>query len=530
MEISETFSPFNSLPQFANLLQLKLRAKELQKSFDAGNDQARELVRFHLPKHGSAETLKLAHAQFVIARSYGFKSWSQLKHYVEARALTDENAGDALLKRLFESNDYLLAAVYKRCREITPPNIYVAAALADRDAVAMFLAQSPELVNTSGGPLSCTPLVYLCHGRFARIDESFTDRQLAIARDLLDRDADPNAMARREDGAHGWSALYGTCRHPGNPELCALLLEYGAKVSDGESLYHASELKDLRCLQLLLEHGPEDKDREYCIRRMIDHENAAGIALYIKYGTDPNHLDWALFRRRSIKCIRLLLECGADVNRVCKANWLLQRVDGLTPIRIAERNGDPEVTRLILDAGADDNRTPSDFLIGACVHGDRPEVERLLAAHPGLMKSLTANDHSNIAAMAGRGNIRAVETMLDIGFNIDARADDLICSALVYASGNGDVAMTKLLLDRGADRTVKNSYGGNALGTALWRVANAPNPSGDYPGVVKLLLGAGLPLHEDMLPFALDHGLPEIEAILLEHSAAMQQGEQAEQP
>jgi ankyrin repeat protein len=525
MGISETFSLFNSLPQFANLLQLKLRAKELQKLFDAGDDRARELVRFHLPKHGSAETLKLSHAQFVIARSHGFKSWSQIKHYVEARALTDENAGDALLELLFESNDYLLATVYKRCRELTPPNIYVAAALADRDSVSMFLAQSPELVNTPGGPLRCTPLVYLCHSRFARLDESFTDRQLAIARDLLGRGADPNAMARQEEGSHGWSALYGTCRRPGNPELCALLLDYGAKVSDGESLYHASELKDLHCLQLLLEHGPEDKDREYCIRRMIDHENAAGIALYIKHGADPNHLDWALFRQRSIECIRVLLEGAADVNRVCKANWLLQRVDGLTPIRIAERNGDPEVTQLILNAGAEDNRTPSDFLISACVRGDSSEVERLLAAHSGLMKSLTANDHSNIAAIAGSGNIRAVEIMLDIGFNIDAKADDLICSALVYASGDGDVAMTKLLLDRGADGAVKNSYGGNALDTALWRVANAPNPSGDYPSVVKLLLGAGLPLREDMLPFALDHGLLEIEAVLLECSAAFQEVE-----
>jgi ankyrin repeat protein len=520
MGISETFSPFNSLPQFASLLQLKLRAKELQKSFDAGDDTARELVRFHLPKHGAAETLKLAHAQFVIARGYGFKSWSQIKHYVEARALTDENAGDALLKLLFESNDYLLAAVYKRCRELTPSNIYAAAALADRDAVTMFLAQSPELVNTPGGPLRCTPLVYLCHGRFARLDESFTDRQLAIARDLLNRGADPNAVARRGEGAGGWSALYGTCRRPGNPELCALLLEYGAKVSDGESLYHASELKDLRCLRLLLEHGPEDKDREYCIRRMIDHENAAGIALYIKHGADPNHLDWALFRQRSIECIRVLLEGGADVNRACDANWLLQRVDGLTPIRIAERNGDTDFTRLLLNAGAQDNRNPSDYLISACARGDRPEAERLLAAHPGLMKSLTANDHSNIAAMARGGAIKAVEIMLDIGFNIDAKADDLICSALVYASGDGDVAMTKLLLDRGADRTAKNSYGGNALDTALWRVANLPNPSGDYPGVVKLLLDAGLPLREDMLPFALDHGLPEIEAVLLECSAA----------
>src|SRR5262245_57096278 len=97
---SETFSHYSSLPQFANLTQLKLRAKELQKWFDAGDDRARGLVAFHLPKHSSAPTLKLAHAQFVIARCYGFKSWPQLKHFVEVRALTNENAGDVLLNML----------------------------------------------------------------------------------------------------------------------------------------------------------------------------------------------------------------------------------------------------------------------------------------------------------------------------------------------------------------------------------------------------------------------------------------------
>ncbi len=204
---------------------------------------------------------------------------------------------------------------------------------------------------------------------------------------------------------------------------------------------------------------------------------------------------------------------------VCKANWLLKRVDGLSPMRIAERNGRPEITRLILAAGARDNRTPADFLIGACVRGDRPAVDRLLVANRGLVKSLTPNDHSYVAAVARSGNLPAVEIMLDVGFDIDAKADDVVASALNYAGARGDVAMTKLLLERGADRGSKNQHGGDALGTALWCAAHFRNPAGDYSATMRLLLDAGLPLSEEMLPVALDHGLLDIEELLVERSS-----------
>ena len=65
----------------------------------------------------------------------------------------------------------------------------------------------------------------------------------------------------------------------------------------------------------------------------------AAIALYLKYGTNPNHLHWALFRERSLTVIQLLVEHGANVNEVCKKHWLLGRIEGLTPVQVAERSG-----------------------------------------------------------------------------------------------------------------------------------------------------------------------------------------------
>jgi ankyrin repeat protein len=317
------------------------------------------------------------------------------------------------------------------------------------------------------------------------------------------------------------SALYGSVRSPGHPALCELLLAHGARASDGESLYHASELRDLRCLALLLAHGPADQDREWCIVRMIDQDNPEGIRLYLKHGTNPSHLCRALFRERSIECLEALIEGGAEINEVCEDDWLRKRVAGLTPVQIAERSGYDDAVELLLEAGAKDNREPRDFLIGACARGHRGGVEQLLAAHPKLVASLTPNDHSCLSAFARAGNRAAVELMLDAGFDIEAKADDMVCSGYLYAAMNGDVAMTRLLLERGADLHAVHKQGGNALGTAIYCAAHFRNPAGDYAGTVDLLLDAGLKQREDQLPFTLDHGLEDIAEVLIAHGGEL---------
>jgi len=503
-------------PRRADLDRLKRHARELKDAFDAGNSAARELVARHLPQRASEERLKLAYAQLVVARTYGFKSWPRLKAYVEARQLDGAALRDAALNSAFESNDFALRAVFERRSDLDSSDLYVAAVLADVDALARALAAHPERVNAFGGPRNCPPLVYLCHSRLGELEPAFAERRLECARLLLACGADANAGPKNEHGGT-LSALYGTVKPPGDPEFCRLLLEHGARVSDGESLYHASELADLRCLELLLAHGPEERDREWCIVRMIDHDNADGIRLYLKHGTNPNHLCAALFRERSLGCLQALLDYGADVNQICPEDWLRKRVAGLTPIQIAERSGYDAATLLLLAHGAADNRGPRDFLIGACARGRRSEVERLLAEHAGLVASLAPADHSNLAAFARAGNRAAVEIMLDIGFDIEAKADDMVCSALLYAAMGGHLELVRLLVARGASLTATHSYGGNALGTALWCAANFRNPVGNYAGVVELLLRAGMKQRDDELPFALDHGLEDVAAVLIAH-------------
>jgi hypothetical protein len=67
------------LPDSPSLEHLRNQAKALLEAFRSGDANAVQRVR----AISSAEPFKLAHAQFVIAREYGFQSWTRLKVQVE---------------------------------------------------------------------------------------------------------------------------------------------------------------------------------------------------------------------------------------------------------------------------------------------------------------------------------------------------------------------------------------------------------------------------------------------------------------
>ncbi len=79
-----------SLPERPNLRQLKIQAKELLGSFQAHHPSAvAGFRRFHPRFSGddspvsSTKAPSLSDAQLVLARTYGFGSWTKLKAYVD---------------------------------------------------------------------------------------------------------------------------------------------------------------------------------------------------------------------------------------------------------------------------------------------------------------------------------------------------------------------------------------------------------------------------------------------------------------
>jgi ankyrin repeat protein len=447
------------------------------------------------------------------------------KAHVEVQAHTPAERGELLLKTLFTDNFALLEALYERRDSLPFQDIYIAAALGNVPLVESMLAADSTWATRVGGPLQTQAITYACFGRFALFDPAYSARQQTIVTSLLAHGANPNASAyekdRGKEGNGRLSSLYGCCRAPGNPQVAKILLDAGASTDDGESLYHASELPDPTCLELLFAAGVPKRDQEYCIVRALDHEAPRTLAVYLKYGTNPNHLDWALFRMRSREIIAMLVEHGADLNAPCREHRLLGRIQGLTPVAIAERNGTPEIVEYLSSKGAVDTRTPKDRLIGACAREDESAVRALLREHPGLIRTLNANDHSNIAAFARAGRLHTVRLMLDAGFDIEARADDLDATALLYAASNGNVAMIDLLIAHGARLDVRHRYGGSPLGTALYCAAHFANREADYPNAVLHLIEAGEPVEDEHLQFALAADLDEIASVLRSHAAAV---------
>ncbi|HSL64291.1 MAG TPA: hypothetical protein VK874_06490, partial [Gaiellaceae bacterium] len=188
-----------------NLEQLRKQAKELVKAARAGDEDA-------VARLGGREPI-LAHAQLVLAREHGYPSWPALVTAVEANA-----------------EAFVLAATSQR-----------------RDRADAMLAARPELErdpwarlvlgrgwdgdpNAPGGPRGWAPIVYVSHSVYT---------PAALARELLERGADPNASYENEYGR--MSALYGAAGILHDPELTLVLLEAGADPDDGESLYHSTE-------------------------------------------------------------------------------------------------------------------------------------------------------------------------------------------------------------------------------------------------------------------------------------------------
>jgi ankyrin repeat protein len=438
-----------------NLEQLRKQAKELVRAARAGDAEA-------LARLGDLPPI-LASAQTVLAREHGYPSWPALVRAVEADA-------DAFV---------------------------VAATSGRRERAERLLAARPEIErdrwarlvlgrgfdgdpNEVGGPRGWAPLHYVCHSCFA---------SLPLARELLERGADPNAYFANEHGP--MSALYGAAGVRHDPELTRVLLKAGADPNTeprfGDALYHSVEPESTECLRTLLEHGAEPRGSN-ALAHALDYPHPEHLRLLLEGGADANEgalLVHAVRRGRDPEFLRLLVEHGAELDRR-GGEWSTPREHYKTAYQDAVLRGRDDLAAVLEELGASTELSSEERVVAAVARGERPDEPLPAELSPDAQEVLI------LAALGGR-----LDLVVDlVGPSFFGHVGGGPPGTLLHHAGwVGDPDVVRRLLARGADPVARSGaeydtpLAWAALGSQAWRETGR-----DYVAVVELLLEAGAEL------------------------------------
>ena len=148
--------PTRPLPDEPSLEHLRKQAKRLRDAVRDGDaDASAQVLEFHPRASQVRDRFSLVEAQLVIARSYGFPSWTKLKHHVieigpfvwNPPPAPDPHALDDVFVRLacltyldwHPSNVARAVRMFDEHPELAAANIYAAAAVGNVAAVAGLL-------------------------------------------------------------------------------------------------------------------------------------------------------------------------------------------------------------------------------------------------------------------------------------------------------------------------------------------------------------------------------------------------------
>jgi hypothetical protein len=495
------------------------RAKHLLRTASSGDPDAWRRIRALHPKPPAADALKLADAQLVIARGYGFESWAELRRKIDSVTKTP-------LEQFFNG---LRAGDVDQVRGLLEAHADVRAA-----------------INGTGGPFG---------GRPAMIAK----RNLPLLDVLIQYGADLNLKS------DWWAGPFGLLEWDLTPEEAAPLIARGAVVDifaaahlgmfervrelvegdpslvharggDGKTALHCARTVEIA--QYLLDHGSDIDARD------VDHESTAAQYLV----------------REAPEVTRLLVDRGAWFDIFIAVGLrdaaLVQRALHDDPEALDHRTGQGKYTTVhrgrpstraeigdhrgdiyrwvfghnvsVLDAarilGYQDmvdlllrDASPAQQLLAACAAADRGAAEAVLSAHPEAVSVLTRDQMRLIADRAHANDTAAVLLMLDVGFDALVPGPDNF-EAIRWAAFLGNAEMTRALLRHDPPINVPDrSYGGTPLGTCLYGAVHGWGcESGDFVTTARLLLEAG----ERVKPAWLPTGVEELDVLLREHLKA----------
>ena len=463
--------PVLSLPDEPSLEQLRNQAKDLRRAVLAADPGAVAEAAARYPDAPAGFPLRAA--QLVIARRYGFASWARLKRHVEIvtrysrfpdRVSTTRTADTFLVLACLNYGDGDQPARWAEARRIidvdpglVTGDIHVAAATADTGQLRRILGADPAAARREGGPFGWEPLLYLA---YARHDPSITaNATLRAAWRLIDAGADPNAGYLWHGLTSPFTVLTGVFgegelgperqpRHPHSDALARLLLEAGADPNDNQALYNRQFTPGNDHLELLFEFGLGTGDGGPWRRRLGDAVPSPARMV-------RDQLPWAIAHGLTER-VRLLVSHGADVSAPLG--------NGATATALAATSGHADLVDYLVAHGAPPlDLPPSDAFVAAALAADRARIDRLVATHAGLIDQVRAARPALVAWAAVRGDLAAVELLVELGFDVNAKgrtdmpSDQPWQTALHKAAGDGNLELARTLLRLGADPDIRDA-------------------------------------------------------------------------
>ena len=261
---------------------------------------------------------------------------------------------------------------------------------------------------------------------------------------------------------NGGETILMTAARAGNPDVMkALLGQTHLDVNARESAYGETALmwaaaeNHGQAARLLIARGAEVNARSKLMTYPKDRFGLEGVLSVLPHG------NWTALmyaaRQGSVAAVRVLAEAGADVN--------LTDPDGTTALVLAIINQHYDAARLLVEKGADPNLADAAGMAALYATVDANTLGEIYG-RPGRK---TVNDSSALELMTAlikhgaKVNGRLKSTTL---FRAHTPGEGTLgegSTPLMRAARNGDAAALRLLLQNGADASLKQKNGTTAL-------------------------------------------------------------------
>lgn len=471
-----------SLPLHPNIEHLKKQAKALLRAFRRDEPHAVEAFR----TLRLTATPKLSDAQHLIAREYGFESWSTLRQHIASlsglsddvllearRAFHDDDA--AALRRLLERHPALRARINEPVAAFDAPLIHQvrSRAMLDvlLDAGADINARSRWWAGGFGLLDHASPDVAAHAIRRGAVVTAHAAARLGMIDQLRELvSADPELVHAR--GGDGQTPLH----FASTVEIAAYLLDHGGEI-DARDVDHASTPAQYMV-----------RTRQDVARFLVERGCKTDLLMAAALGDTRlalSHLD------ADPACIRIRVSdeyfpMVGSGNGGTIYQWEMGWY--VSAHQVAWSFGHTELFDLLME------RSPAEEkLLDACWLHNEQLVKALLARHPTLIGALPAAGRRHVAHAVRNNDTAAARLMLEAGLPVAGVFSQHHATALHWAAWHGNAELVRLILKQGPPlEDTDNEFGSTPLGWALHGSEHAwDRAQGDHAAAVEALLAAG---------------------------------------